>query len=295
MLLDDPDWRILATSKESYSSGVRVGCGLKMPRTPAVFQRKVKQRKYDETDLVLEMKNYPTAAQAAEDLQRQYEEEEQMGLMFPLSLKTAGMKYPGDRLRIAAQGAIPKPDGSFRPIHDGTHGVRVNNEIKVRDQLAFPGPADEAIQLTIAKEDGWGVVIALASDIRKAHRRVKHRECDWGLMACRVSDSSETVWINRVGTFGIGSIAYWWGRLAAAMGRLVGHVCQQELIWMTIFADDIKVAAGGPKKYLNILKVYTLWLALGAPFVWTKFQGGLEIDFVGYWLDYSRFEMGLSE
>ena len=295
MLLEDPDWRVLATSKESFSSGVRVGCREKTPRTPAVFHRKKKFRKYDETEMVLEMNNYPTAAQAAEDLQRQYEEEEKLGLMFPITLKMAKQRYPGDRLRIAAQGAIPKPDGTFRPIHDGTHGVRVNNDIKVRDQLSFPGPADEAAQLTIAKEEGWGVVISLASDIRKAHRRVKHRECDWGLLACRVTDTSDTVWINRVGTFGIGSIAYWWGRLAGALGRLVGHVMRQELVWMTIFADDIKVAAGGPQKYWNILKVYSMWLAMGAPFAWSKFRGGLEIDFVGYWLDYSRFEMGLSE
>jgi hypothetical protein len=295
MLLDDPDWRILATSKESFASGVRVGCNEKMPRTPAVFARKTKRRKYDDTELILEMKNYPTAEQASADLQRQYEEEEKLGMMFPLSLKTARKQFPGDRLRIAAQGAIPKPDGTFRPIHDGTHGVRVNNDITVRDQLAFPGPADEAALLTISKEDSWGVVISLASDIKKAHRRVKHRPQDWGLMACRVSDESDTVWINRVGTFGIGSIAYWWGRLAAAMGRLVGHVCQQELLWMTIFADDIKVSSGGSRKYWVILKVYTLWLAMGSPFAWSKFRGGLEIDFVGYWLDYARFEMGLSE
>ena len=246
-----------------------------MPRVPAVFEKKVKWRQCDETELELEMRNYPTAALAAKDLQAQYEEEEKLGMMFPLSLKTAKQLYPGDRLRVAAQGAIAKPDGSYRPIHDGTHGVRVNNDIRVRDQLAFPGPGDQATQLQVARSSHWGVTISLASDIRKAHRRVKHRECDWGLLACRVEDSSQTVWLNRVGTFGIGSIAYWWGRLASAIGRFVGRLCGRELLFMDIFADDIKVVAGGPKKYWNILKAYLAWMLVGAPFAWHKFRGGL--------------------
>jgi len=34
---------------------------------------------------------------------------------------------------------------------------------------------------------------------------------------------------------------------------------------------------------------------VGAPFSWHEFRGGLELDFLGFWLDYARFEVGLSE
>ena len=37
----DPDWRIFARRKASYASGVKVGFRSPMPRTPAVFERKV--------------------------------------------------------------------------------------------------------------------------------------------------------------------------------------------------------------------------------------------------------------
>ena len=34
---------------------------------------------------------------------------------------------------------------------------------------------------------------------------------------------------------------------------------------------------------------------VGTPFSWKKFRGGISLDYVGFWTDYSRFELGLSE
>ena len=33
----------------------------------------------------------------------------------------------------------------------------------------------------------------------------------------------------------------------------------------------------------------------GVPFAYHKFRGGLQLDFVGYWLDYTRFSLGIAE
>ena len=101
-----------------------------------------------------------------------------------------------------------KPDGSYRPLHDATHGVRVNNEIRPQDQVSYPGPAEEATSMETSKRDLPGVHFALAADVRKAHRRVLHKKEVWGLLACRAKADSETIWINRVGTFGVGGIGY---------------------------------------------------------------------------------------
>ena len=37
-----PDWRIFHESSGSFSKGSVIGVGVRMPRTPAVFERKVK-------------------------------------------------------------------------------------------------------------------------------------------------------------------------------------------------------------------------------------------------------------
>eukprot|EP00971_Amphidinium_carterae_P176866 3507004-Amphidinium_carterae.1 len=70
-----------------------------------------------------------------------------------------------DSLRIAAQGAIDKLDGSVRVVHDGTHVHQ---------------PAHS------------GVI---------AHRRVLVRPCDWGKLGCK-SGAGEHILFHRVGTFG---------------------------------------------------------------------------------------------
>ena len=54
----------------------------------------------------------------------------------------------------------------------------------------------------------------------KAHRRVKVHPKDWGAMACKISSASQTVWLNKTGTFGVASAAFWWSHLMGLFGRL---------------------------------------------------------------------------
>jgi hypothetical protein len=98
-----------------------------------------------------------------------------------------------------------------------------------------------------------------------------------------------------VGTFGVGSIAYYWSRLAAAFGRLVSRLWGNECAWQFIFADDLHINCGGPFKYLIILSSSLTWIMIGTPFAWKKFRGGLCLDWCGYYLDYHKYQLGISE
>eukprot|EP00971_Amphidinium_carterae_P137828 2731561-Amphidinium_carterae.2 len=62
-------------------------------------------------------------------------------MMFKLTPQEAHVRFGGD-LRIAAQGAIDKQDGSIRVVHDGTHGVQVNQGIIMRDLQPTPRADD---------------------------------------------------------------------------------------------------------------------------------------------------------
>ena len=77
------------------------------------------------------MDNYfrGSEAEAEKILEDHFKEEELEGPMQPLSEKETIRRFPGKELRIAAQGILDKPDGGQRIIHDGTHGVRLNNKI----------------------------------------------------------------------------------------------------------------------------------------------------------------------
>ncbi|CAE8640253.1 unnamed protein product [Polarella glacialis] len=279
-LQGDPDWRVLDRVKDSYAEGVPVGFQEKMPRVPAVFRRKIRWRKVNEACLNTDMDNYSSAALAGDALRKSFVEESKLGMMFETTLTLAKEQFK-DSLRIAALGAIEKSDDSFGILFDGTHGVKLNNDIKPRDQLDFPMGSDAGTQLAHSKEDMPGAHFAIAADVSKAHRRFKHAVRDWGLLTCRDNGAAtgDMVWINRVGTFGVASAAYWWGR---------------SFCWQSLFADDLVILAGGQDKWLSILLIIAAWLMVGTPLAWHKFRGGLATDWVGYYLDMQTFSVGIS-
>ena len=47
-LMGDPDWEVLVRDTDSYFAGLPIGVEKPLPRTPAVYERKRKWRKYDE-------------------------------------------------------------------------------------------------------------------------------------------------------------------------------------------------------------------------------------------------------
>ena len=293
--LGDPDWKVYEKDPQGFSAGVPVGMGEKMPRTPAVFERKTRWRAYDEVHEVnYTMENYQSARGLGAVLEQQFAEEAELGMMFALPLAEARATWPGDRLRIAAQGAIEKGDASWRIVHDGTHGVAINHEIRPRDQVAVPSIGELRAILELAATEKPGVHFTLQADVKKAHRRVVHREADWGLLACRADSQSDQVWVNRCGCFGIGSAAYWWARLAAGVARLAMALMGREFAWQLVYVDDLLWTAWGPRKYTILLAFLLLWEAVGTPFSWKKTRGGLEQDWVGYWFDAGRFQVGIS-
>ena len=137
--------------------------------------------------------------------------------------------------------------------------------------------------------------------MRKAHRAIPVREADWGLQACRVDGDvgtvgEEMVWLNQVGTFGIASAAYWWGRAAAGIVRLGHYVGGSDLpVDHLLYADDGWLHARSSYAHSALLLQLLLYVILGVPIAWHKVRGGIERDFVGYWVDVARFRVGLSE
>ncbi len=290
--IGDPDWRQLTKGKWSFDQGVPIGVGIRMPRTPAVYERKTSWRALDDTPLDIDKDNYQSAKGVLDQLEEQFRVDEAEGMMFQESEESLRRRYPAGMLRIAALGAIENGPHSFRVVHDGTHGVRLNNEVKPRDQVRMPGPGEVRALLGRASVTP-GVHFSLSADISKAHRRFVNRESDWGLQACRIRPPN--LWVNRVGTFGVGSACYWWSRLAGLVARFVGAFTTGENIWQLLFADDLHWVAHGPAKYPDLLFLILLWEVAGTPFAWHKTKGGVQTDWIGYWLDYGKFELGITE
>ena len=297
-LMGDPDTEIIdGGGYSSFVQGVHIGHQQALGPTPQVYRPRIKEPVYDDSAWDLSMDNYfkGTEEEAERILESHFREEELDGRMAPISEKEAAQRFPGDALRIAAQGILDKPDGGHRIIHDGTHGVKLNNEIQVLDRLENPGPRELASIMKLSEDSQERVIFAINGDIAKAHRRVKVRPSDWGVQACRTSSRSKVVWLNKVGTFGVASAAYWWSRLMGLVGRHALNLMGTTWFFVLVFVDDLHLASGGPDRWINIWRYIVALELVGTPFSYKKFRGGFTVDFVGYWLDYARFELGISE
>ena len=69
--------------------------------------------------------------------------------------------------------------------------------------------------------------VQVGQEKNRAHRLVRVAEEDWGLQACKTGVRPDRIWINTVGTFGIGSAAYYWSRLMAGIGRAAFYMLGQ--------------------------------------------------------------------
>ena len=128
--IGDPGWEVMSLCE----SGVRLGAGASLPRTPDVYSEKTRwalpgQKEASPEDLLegAWLSNYASAADHMEEVAAVLEDQVARGQVLKLTEYEALKRY-GKDLQIAARGAVAKetrPDGStaVRIVHDGTHGV----------------------------------------------------------------------------------------------------------------------------------------------------------------------------
>ena len=292
-VFEDPDRLWLVDAEDSFATGVPLGVDDPLPRSPQVFPEKTKHRKLDDSDFNPIAFNYLSGQLSSVELEAKFREEEQLERMYPTRLSVLKEEFGEERVRVAAMAAIVKPDGSVRPLHDGTHSVQVNNRIVYQDQIQCPGPSEVAAVVRESIESREAP-FCVSADIRAAHRLVKIRKCDWPFMACRADSNSTTVWVNRVGTFGISSAPYWWSKLFGLVGRFVGHL--MGCVWFIhlVYVDDLHGSFTGPSKFLNLWIWLLAFELVGTPFAYHKFRGGFSSEFVGYQMRYDLNEIGVS-
>ncbi len=296
----DPD----VPGMDHFGRGVRVGVGVRLPRTPAVYARKRRWRlKQDEVGQIDDGElagvdswrlNYRTAIIHKEEVHRQLMDHHARGMAVRLSPAEA---LTCKNLSVNSLGGVEKPreDGQppgVRVVMDATHGVLVNRLARQRDQDRCPTAFD--VKRVQRAQSQSGPLVGLAVDAQDAHRLVAVHPDDWALQGCR-SDLTGEVFLYKVGCFGITTAAYWWSRLGGALVRALHLVLHpRDEIWALLMADDFKLESSGRRPARAVVKSIILLLILGLPIAWPKIQGGTRIAWIGYeiWLD--RLAVGIS-
>ena len=81
--------------------------------------------------------------------------------------------------------------------------------------------------------------------------------------------------------------------LAAAL-RLFFHILSaagdQDAL---LYADDLFTTAGTKQEIVDIGAMLLIWEALGTPWKWRKFRGGYSCNWIGYWVDFENYALGI--
>lgn len=179
-----------------------------------------------------------------------------------LPLEEAYQKFGRD-VQVASLGAVPKDPSweEVRVVHDGTHGISVNSEIKQPNRMTFPQCDDLEAAAEALKRVSPTERMLFAFDIKAAHRLIPVQEEDWALQSFRLEDEKELL-VNMVGTFGVASAAFWWGRAAAVIFRTFHRAVPDHLLYyLLLFADDGLLMAAGPE-YFKVVVALFLYLDL---------------------------------
>ena len=285
----DPDFQVIATMKV----GVTAGILFPLPRTPALFEQQEKWR-LQEDPLILGQRwgeNYSSLEDHVGEVEELFRSEEKLGMMLELPVKDFHCKYPPDHQAISPLAVLCEKN-KLRVLHDATDVTRVNHRIRCRDKLRNPGIKEKHTQFREFRAAG-AIPISLLSDFSKAHRLLKIIEEEWGMLACQLRP--ETVWLNKVGTFGVGSAAYWWAKLAGALLRCVYGILGPDWpLEALLFADDLEMTAVTSREREAIVLAIFIMMVLGAPLKSSKFRGGFQVDWVGLHLDNKTYSAGLS-
>ena len=286
----DPEAGLMDELREGVTAGILHG----MPRVPEVFEELTRWR-LDQDPIataVEEAYNYSSAEEEKEWLEGYLREEVEAGRMVKYTREDFKQKYA--QRAIASVAVLVAPSGKKRLVHDGTHKVAVNHRIRCRNKQRMPGPREMNYLLDHYKRNHV-VLVGVASDVKRAHRLIKIREDEWGMLACALSSDDPFVYCNTVGTFGICSASEWWYRLFGAGIRAVHALLGGDLpAELLAYADDLEAVAPGARGRRAVALAILFLCILGFPLQASKTKGGVELDWIGLHVDFAGYRLGLS-
>ena len=154
-----------------------------------------------------------------------------------------------------------------------------NPGVNIEERVFNPSISDVKDVFKSTPIDNW---TALSLDVEAAHKRVKIRPEEHGLLLFRVGGKT---FYFKVCHFGGRFSAYWWGRTAALLIRVLHKAIYIEHGgW--IFVDDFLWALKSSVAPLMASFVCFLLIAMGCPISWAKAKLGTNITWIGWSLNF---------
>jgi hypothetical protein len=220
----------------------------------------------------IEVKNYSSALSAHAQVEQQITQEIMEGRYVITKQKPQ---------IISALGAIPKPDGNVRLIHDCSRprGKAVNDFAKIKSDIKYQS-VKNAVNLITP-----GCFLAKI-DLQSAYRSVKTNSDHWGYTGLQwkfTGDSSPTYMIDTRLPFGARLSVECFHRLSKAIQRILARIGINTVIYL----DDILIVSKTKEDCINsILMTVKTLRALGLAISYKKLEGPCQsLTFLGIQID----------
>ena len=314
----DPDYDYMDRLAEGLNIGVEEQIPMSPGIWPSKAEMRgeelsIAEDEDDETDL-LAVENYSSADVYIKEIRQTYVDEKELDMVIGPLTRSEAVTACGcsdEELITGAMGANIEAD-KIRPIFDASV-TNVNPKIQrnTLERTTAPGLADGAHAARWCHRNiGWQydklgclrkfttgkkmsykttrkpwqiehhaeLLTVLKSDVSKAHRRCMIRQKDWRY---QVATIGKEYWINKVGTYGVASAQVHWGRLAAAIVRLLYYLFP-EVDWIMIFVDDIIAIMNKLFETPLSMAIMASLYAMGCPMAWHKTSIGHHSTWVGF-------------
>lgn len=184
-------------------------------------------------------------------------------------------------VRELCHGALAgKPDGRYldklRTIHDATiNNVNLWIQYRLTERTTAPTLHDLLHVLHLCPDND---LVLLKLDVKKAHRRIKVKRCDWKYITAFLKNQ---VWVNKCGTYGVASAQYYWGPMAALNLRLLYYL-YPDIHWAFVYVDDFIIILNTEHHKALALAIILTMTAWGCPLSWKKTSFGEVSNWLGY-------------
>ena len=223
-----------------------------------------------------ERKRSPNHSPVPEDIDKGYLEE-------IASLSHAQQRW-GDRVAVGRMNVAQAPGKAPRLIVDssvcGTNGACYVPE-------SYQLPLLESIRFSSPLRECSSVIGGFSLDIRAAHKTVRVRERDRGLLGVGLQNGdSYCFFFYKVCPFGATFSSHWFQRVSGFLVRFL-HV----LIWvrhmLMMYSDDLLMAQDEAVLPLMASLVLAACAAFGYPISWKKLQLGPTVTWIGWELHFA--------
>ena len=267
-------------------AGIPTGHFQDIPRSNVFIPISEPCSEADTSGLQVCERNWQGARDHPEELSRLLQEEIDQGWLEELTLEQARSRW-GEHVAVGKLNVVFQHNGKSRLIMDGSvSGTNQSCHINERYNL----PSIQDVRASYPLRESSSEVSAFSLDIKSAHKSIRIRERDRGLVGIKTEDG-RYFWY-RVCPFGTSFSALWWQRLSSWFVRVL-HLLLYIAHTLKMFVDDLLATQEATLMPLSGAAILAFAGAFNIPISWSKLQLSHSVVWIGWQINYRSGTFGI--